>query len=296
MLPDRATDERVRCHRCLLAGALGQLSFFDRDAYYSEDAGVYDGAATASEDIWSGRPAIETSYCGRFGFWRAQSPAVFGRRSGIGPLLIMPDTNILIGIRDNLDEAEGGLILRPIWGDHERPTEALRELVQLWWWRDLRFAVSPLHLTDAPTPLTGERLRAREDAVRELEQDFLDRGGRQAIVSDEWSVTDVPCALHAAPWITDSGRNRSWSWPKAKRDRSLVEEAYGAGCHVFLTEDRGVLRCHDSLFEKGLAIMTPGQLMTALDESGELEDTRHGDFPVPDLSALTRLYAGFAGE
>jgi hypothetical protein len=299
MLPDRTVDERIRCHRCLLAGALGQLSFFDGDAYYSEDARVYDGAVIATEDTGSGRPAIETSYCGRVGFWREQSPAVFGCRIGIGPLLVMPDTNILIGIRDNLDEAEGGLILRPIWGDHEQPMEALRELVQLWWWRDLRFAVSPLHLTDAPKPLTGDRLRAREDAVRELEQDFLDRGGGRAVVSDEWTVTDVPCALHAAPSavrITDSGGTRHRSWPKGKRDRRLVEEAYGAGCHVFLTADKGVLRCHESLFEKGLAIMTPGQLMTALDEAGELEDTRQGDFPVPDLSALTRLYSGFAGE
>jgi hypothetical protein len=63
---------------------------------------------------------------------------------------------------------------------------------------------------------------------------------------------------------------------------------------VFLTADKGILKCHSSLFERGLAIMNPTQLLDALDDLGELDGTRGGDFLVPDLSTLSRLYAGFS--
>ena len=209
----------------------------------------------------------------------------------------MPDTNILIALRDELEEAEGGLILHPLWGDHESPTEALRELVQLWWWRDLRFAVSPLHLADSPKPLVGDRRRAREDAVRELGQDYIERGGSCAVVADERLAFDEPCPLHSVPLsgrATSSVAAKAWTWPKDQRDRELVEAAYDAGCHAFLTADKAILKCHESLSRQGLAILTPGQLLSALDGTGELDSTRGGDFLVPDLSTLTRLYAGFS--
>jgi hypothetical protein len=45
-----------------------------------------------------------------------------------------------------------------------------------------------------------------------------------------------------------------------------------------------------------LAIPTPGKLLTALDEAGELDDTRGGNFLIPDLSTITRLYAGFSPD
>jgi hypothetical protein len=82
----------------------------------------------------------------------------------------MPDTNILIEIRKQLSEVEGALIIRPQWGAHGDPVGALREVVQLWWFRDVRFAASSQHSVDSRRkPLTGDRRRAREDAVRELE-------------------------------------------------------------------------------------------------------------------------------
>lgn len=246
-----------------------------------------------------GWPDIETSHCGRIGFWRERSPAVFGHRVGIGPLVVMPDTNILIALRDELEEAEGGLIIHPLWGDHGSPTEALRELMQLWWWRDLRFAASPLHLADSPEPLTGEHRQAREDAVRELGRDYLERGGNRAVVAEGLQTADQPCALHAVPAAgrrANSEAARAWLWPKDERDRGLVEAAYDEGCHVFLTTDKGVLKCHDSLFRKGLAIMTPGKLLAVLDDAGELDDTRGGNFPIPDLSTISRLYAGFSSD
>lgn len=111
------------------------------------------------------------------------------------------DTNILIEIRKRLAEVEGAVVLHPQWGVHDHPVGALQELVQLWWFRDLRFSVAPQHLVDSRRkPLAGERKRAREDAVRELETDFLERGGIETVISeDELPVEDVPCAPHAVP-------------------------------------------------------------------------------------------------
>jgi hypothetical protein len=103
--------------------------------------------------------------------------------------------------------------------------------------------------------------------------------------------------LHSIPPVgvrsdsTAAGRCR---WPRDERDRELVEAAYDAGCHAFLTGDKGILRCHSSLSTLGLAILTPGQLLDALDGAGELDETRGGHFVLPDLSTLSRLYAGFS--
>jgi hypothetical protein len=285
--------DEVRCRRCALAPRAGQLRIFEQ----GDEGTVYDGAAILDEDgiRW---PEIETSSCGRLGFWRERTPGVFGTRTGIGPLVVMPDTNILIEIRKQLSEVEGGLIIHPYWGAHDDPIGALREIVQLWWFRDLRFAVCPQHLGDSRRkPLTGDRKRAREDAVRELETDFFERGGLEAVISEEYSVEDQPCALHAIPSLhlrAGSPAAEGWGWPKDDLDRQLVEAAYDGGCHVFLTADKRVLRCHVALSTRGLAVMSPGQLLTALDDSGELDGTRGGHFPVPDLSTLTRLYAGFS--
>lgn len=54
------------------------MSLFDADDFYAEAARAYDGAAIIGEDRVPGGPDVETSHCGRVGFWRERSPAVFG--------------------------------------------------------------------------------------------------------------------------------------------------------------------------------------------------------------------------
>jgi hypothetical protein len=77
----------------------------------------------------------------------------------------------------------------------------------------------------------------------------------------------------------------------------LVLEALDAGCHVFLTTDKKILRCHSSFIDKGPAILSPAQLLEQLDDSGELDDCDSPfTFVAPDLSALSRLYGGFGGD
>jgi hypothetical protein len=170
-------------------------------------------------------------------------------------------------------------------------------LIQLWWWRDVRFWVCPVHLRDARKPLSEDRRAAREAAMHELERDFLERGGFDSFVEEGVRVEDQPCSIHAIPTSLlgrSSIRIDSQRWPRGLRDRDLVRGASEAGCHVFLTTDKGILRCRDSLSKHGLPILSPAQLIEALDESGELNDcSGPWTAPAPDISALSRLYAGF---
>lgn len=110
-------------------------------------------------------------------------------------------------------------------------------------------------------------------------------------------MEDRPCAIHAIPQAALSGQRTRIAGHRSPRDpadRDLVQAAYEAGCHVFLTTDKGILRCRDSLQFHGLAILSPAQFIEALDESGELDDCPSPVTAVaPDISALSRLYAGF---
>lgn len=221
------------------------------------------------------------------------------KRPQIADRLGLPERDVKEQLRLIMDKARAVLagLAGGLWSARDEPVDALRDLVQLWWWRDLRFAVSPLHLADSDKPLTESRMRAREDAVRELGRDYLERGGLESVIADELSVEDEPCALHSIPRARLSSASETVGkrrLPRGDRDRELVEAAYDAGAHVFLTADKGILKCHSSLFEKGLAIMNPTQLLEVLDDSGELDGTRGGDFLLPDISTLSRLYAGFS--
>jgi hypothetical protein len=247
-----------------------------------------------------GWPSIETSCSGRTGFWRERTPTVFGYRRGVGPLIVALDTAILISLRDELEAVEegAGLVCGPLWSDLGSPTDALRDLIQLWWWRDVRFWVCDLHLADARKPLSPERRLARAAAVRELEQDFFERGGFETILRDDTGVIDRPCPAHAVPRRLRSDKATTSAdkrLPRGLRDRQLVCAAHDAGCHAFVTTDKGILRCSETLAALGLAILSPTQLLSAFDESGELDDSPNPmTAPAPDLAAISRLYAGFA--
>lgn len=100
----------------------GQMELFDPTEYFARRLATYEeltvGLTPLDQDgDW---PSITTSACGRYGFWRERLPTVFGGRAGIGPLLVVPDTNLLITLKQQLNEVEdrgGGLILRAMWSD-----------------------------------------------------------------------------------------------------------------------------------------------------------------------------------
>lgn len=278
----------------------GQLKLFDPAEYFVRRSASYEeqtiGPSISEGGDW---PSVATSTCGRYGFWRERSPSVFGGRVGIGPLLIVPDTNLLISIRKELEEIEAsnaGLILRAVWSDRSTPLAALSDVVQLWIWRDVRFWTCEVHLRDARKPMSEAQRAARDAAIRELTQDFFDRGGFEAVVPDDLDVEGHPCSIHAllrprAPKARSAPAARRW--PAGTLDRELLAAAYESGCHVFLTEDKGILKCHDSFADDGLAILTPTQLLDALDRGAELDAESRLDTPFPDISVLSRLYSGF---
>jgi hypothetical protein len=128
-----------------------------------------------------------------------------------------------------------------------------------------------------------------------LEQDFFERGGFETILRDDANVIDHPCPIHAVPRKLHPATSSDKRLPRGLRDRQLVCAAHDAGCHAFVTADKGILRCSETLAALGLAILSPAQLLSALDESGELDDSPGPTTaPVPDLAAISRLYAGFA--
>lgn len=246
-------------------------------------------------------PLLETSWCGRFGFWRRRTPELFGDRRGVGPLVISPDTNILISLYENLGAAEEaiGLGAGPLAAS-EWPTtvDALRDLVGLWWWRDVRFWVDRERLLgDARTGIRADRLRAREIAIEQLSQDFFERGGLECHLSDDVRAEDPVCPVHpdasVRPWPVRTPAPR---WPSRRLDRALLRAALQAGCHVFMTEDRGILRSHLTLRAYGIAVLRPSEVLESLDATRELEPVSSAYGPVPDISALARFYSLRAPE
>ncbi len=283
------------CRVCAVAPLPGQLDLF-RDDSAEIGAQVPGDSALRLDGEALGFPGIETSACGRAGFWREANPDVFGARAGIGPLLIFPDTNILIDIRREIAEIDGGagFVLRRGWSPRESPVDALQDLIQLWWWRDVRFVVSPTHLIDSGKPLKPEYARAREAAVRALETDYMERGGSEVFAPNDLPLADGLCPQHSESSPAPSApASDEWRWPPHERDRELAQDAYNAGCHVFLTTERKILRCHAALFRRGLAVLSPRQVIEALEATGELGSTRGVDGPAPDLAAMSRLYGGF---
>lgn len=301
--PDWQHGSVPACARCAAVPPADQLALFDVDPDAAVAVGeVMDGSSVLvggrAHPHW---PRVETSACGRPGFWRPRTPAIFGTRAGVGPLLVFPDTAILISLHQELDET-GAFTLRALWSDRERPVGALRDLVQLWWWRDVRFRASSLHLIDAQKQMTPEQEVARAAAVRELGRDFHDRGGYEPFLLDKKiMVKDQPCALHSTPVLSVATEEAISAaadrLPQRGQDRPLVLKALKAGCHVFVTCDKKILRCHSSFFPLGLAIMSPAGLLEELDASTELDDCENPwTAPSPDISALARFYGAFASD
>jgi hypothetical protein len=227
----------------------------------------------------------------KIGFSQSASRDVFLGREGAGPLIVCPDTNILIWIVNQIERLEEkiGLVIAPLLGGNwDDPVEAIGDLLHLWQFRDIRFFVSDHYLSDGKLSL--ERRTVRERVVQELSLDFAMRGGFDAVVNDvegedeDRRFLSRGCQLHppAAPrYLPASSR-----WPHAK-DRPLLADALASGCHVFLTCDRGVLACALEFGRCGLAIMTPGELLERLDRDDQLDAVP--EWPI-DLDSIARLY------
>ncbi|HET7425476.1 MAG TPA: hypothetical protein VFJ50_00445 [Gemmatimonadales bacterium] len=99
-------------------------------------------------------------------------------------------------------------------------------------------------------------------------------------------------------WLADDETSRALASPFAAQarlllagyDGELVADALLDGCHVFVTENRGILNHARLIYGWGLAVMRPAELLDALEESGELQAEGNYDL-VPDLLSLSHFYA-----
>lgn len=280
------------------AGTLGEMSGVALDPGASgsvcwpspDQLALFEGESflVESPDRSHDEPRI-TGEGDRVGFRQHVTRDVFLGREGDGPLIVCPDTNVLIWIVNEIERLEekvglvGGPLLGGNWDD---PVEAIADLLHLWQFRDIRFFVSAHYLRDGR--LTAARRAVRERVVQELSLDLAMRGGFGTVIAD--TEEQRSGSLSRAGWPhsqTTAGFMPTPSrWPHAK-DRALLADALGSGCHVFLTCDKGVLACAREFAACGLAIMTPAALLERLDRDGQLDVVP--DFPV-DLDSVARFY------
>ncbi len=276
----------------------GQLLLFDSAPLAARPRGAsrFESEFEPETSDWRGvlsHPQFEYSWC----------RAVFGNRRGWGPILIMPDTNVLIDLVDAYDSVEShfGIAGALPPGDRESPVDALRELFALWFHRDIRWVLSQLYLSDSrKRRLPAAVLASRQRVLDALQADLQDRGGLDRNIV--WYELEDDRRAQLEAWCSDDDRDRAAAEPFAIQaeamlpgtDGRLVGEALRSGAHVFLTEDRGILRKSDLLYAWGLSVLRPGELRDALDDAGELGPGGVGGpgFElIPDLLSLTRFYA-----
>ena len=277
---------------CTCGPAPGQLTLFDLGHYFVAGlsrpfAGQYSSSAY-----------------GKIGFDRDATRDVFRWRRGDGPLIACPDTDVLIWLVDEISRMEEGIgivnapLLRGNWSD---PVEAVRDILHLWQFRDIRFRVSDHYLVDGK--LTEPRARIRERVQHELAIDFAMRGGfddeyddetdarsfERLAVRDEFDRLLPGCPVHLRQTPRHVGS--PGKWPHSK-DRPLLADALREECDVFLTFDKGVLACTEAFAPYGLTILSPTELLERLDRDGQLDVVP--EWPV-DLDAIARFY-GIAVE
>lgn len=215
--------------------------------------------------------------------YQASSDLFFGR-TGIGPLRVAMDTAILI---------DYGKYGAGIWSDEEFdpsvPDEMYRQelisfaqLMHLWMIRDIRFHVFDRQLTDSKRAMSNEHALLRQRQVEQLGAalDCLGHG------TDGWQPKDgetlpPPADLSDFP-------------PGA--DRDLLAAAIDAGCHIFLTRDKALMKKAKRVARHWLALMSPTELLDALAEAGELGFTTAGAFLVPDLHKLVHVMGACDGD
>jgi hypothetical protein len=127
---------------------------------------------------------------GHVQFSYSAAPAIFGGRTEYGPLRLGLDTNVLIDLTDGAQGILDGFggppnpFATPDPRDWENRSHCLRDIVNLWMWRDVRFHVEDFQLHDAKRELKGPRARVRRRLLDALYVESLER--------DEWKDTTEP--------------------------------------------------------------------------------------------------------
>ncbi len=226
-----------------------------------------------------GHGPIRTNDQGHVAFEFENTAELFGHRTGVGPLIVGMDTNVLIDYIDNINF---------IWADPEpmNPTRwnsragGLKDLMTLWSWRDIRFVIQSQQLDDAKRTLTIERREQRQELLDAFYTDTFERSQRDTLRSVRGGEIPVD-VLNRLP---------------AGVDRSLVTAALAQGCHAFLTEDRGIYRADNLLRRFGLRLLRTRELLEMLLMTAELTERRSLCGVVPDSHGMTHVITGVSTD
>lgn len=203
-------------------------------------------------------------------FWYEACPALFYDRRGAGPLRVALDTAILI---------DYGTFGGAIWsdqpfapeiaeGEHRDEVLALAEIMHLWTLRDIRLHVFPRQLDDCKRAMSPSRAALRHRQIEQI-------GAALYCLGHD---TDWVCAAEGEAW---PGRPSLTSLPDGV-DRELVADTYEAGCHVFLTRDKQLLRKEHIVSPLWVRVLSPSQLLADLDAAGECSREQMGHLLLPD--------------
>lgn len=187
------------------------------------------------------------------------TPSIFLGRTGLGPLRVAWDTDILIDWRDYGEALwEERELPRGLDPAHYSDLKALGLIMTtVWMSRDIRIRPLRRQLTDF-----GGRRAARADGRRSERKRLLEQLGAALTCGD----------FEGGFMSRRPGANKPEAWfMAASADRDLVEEAVARGCHVFLTRDKRILRHDDYLSSLlGIRALRPTSLEAHLAQSGEL--------------------------
>jgi hypothetical protein len=194
---------------------------------------------------------LESDEAGCFDY--SATPSVFLGRSGLGPLRLAWETNLLIDWRDLGATllADDRMLPAGLDPTHEEELAALGALMNtIYTTRDVR--VYPLRRQLRDFGRNGRRRfhRRIEERGRQLDE----------VASALWCVGLVGEFHTGHRGLPLSSWRAHFMKPSA--DRLLVEEAITRGCHVFLTRDKKILKHGESLARLGLGVMPASDCST----------------------------------
>jgi hypothetical protein len=211
--------------------------------------------------------------------------AIFGGRSGHGPLFIAWDTNLLLDYFNFGSSLWQGRDLPDELGaEYTGELEGLQFLVALWVLRDIRFVILPATVTDAKRKLSQERRVSRLNAFRGFTSALQ-------LVSDDPPELDLP-SRDGLLVLPERMLERAVSEIPPGFDRALVSSAARMGLHVFLTRDKGILRHRDALRPFGLLLASPLDIFEELLACGAFHcmlEPRCAYWPMPDQMRVGHL-------
>ena len=199
------------------------------------------------------------------------------------------DTNVLIDylkFGKALWNDEGLDIEDPRYADQVYAIGNILDPYYCFW--DIRIHLFDEILNDAKRKLSIERQSQREWAIDRFARAlmFAELGEEEEIPGpDNGFVRDSLFHVEAVEPSEGSVHQRLTDALPKGHDRILVNEAIERGMHVFLTQDRGILKAAHLARNVDLLIVSPCDFIQFFNEAG----ISAVQFPMPDLARISKV-------